>query len=920
LLTWEVADGDLLYAMIRLKDQPGIKKFATLPELDHDVGTETFTIETQFHGVFTINAYMDCDSPEDIAQKVYSITDIPVPFIALYVRRGYTYERLSPFTELKDDDHIRVVLRDPHEIIHPRSIQYGHNNYKPCVQQSDNGIMKFYSILKFLCSTQPYNGSYNYEKLMSYLMTTTNFPPLLYALQVLKEHSFLSIAGWTALIEGCYFLFKAILTSLQAKFENSKVFEYADYIWSHFISQSHSIGDASNVQSELYSLVCPLSGVKICNPVIIEGHNDIGSFDKDNILSKIKKNENFEFGINGHVPLECIKNNDSIRKLLMCNPWDTDRKVCVWQNPPKITSNMTLKKFEVTVAFSWFAMLKSLHELCIANPQGLFSGAECLSYNDKGQLVYFMGSAKGTDEHRRIYNPLSSNDDYLELISKSNLETFGRSTSVGMISLNIKSLLRNSDELKNHDSIKSSAIVQPQNSINWDIEEAIVVLLDIGGSMCSQVFPDMGKLTRIDAAKQLFIAFTTRTQAYKLHNAIGLTLFESRVEVKLRIDKNVEKFEDILTKDKNIKADGGTHLTDAVIESVNQLKPFNCRKRIVCLTDGDNGSRTPYSSALSSAISNNVVVDTILLTWPYDNTEQKALSHATGGVCVLPKSMEEALRYFEIDGMLSMKEREMKAIPQEDMDYFRDTSKYPYETHDSFKSTYIETFNKVKTCSSQSYLKKHKERINDTSRQRRIIKELTQFINEPHENISVYPSEQDLNKWKVLICDDDCVIDPDGKHVTQYKGGNFVLSVEFPEKYPYIPPEIRFITIIHHCNVSSSSGRICHAILGDSYTPSTSMRDILCCIYGLLMCPDMDTPLDGALADEYGYQRNRESDLNKQLDADAYFDAAEDYFISARDNVELYANQPKDVLVKELSGVTGMAVNFTSQLKFFGVK
>lgn len=28
-----------------------------------------------------------------------------------------------------------------------------------------------------------------------------------------------------------------------------------------------------------------------------------------------------------------------------------------------------------------------------------------------------------------------------------------------------------------------------------------------------------------------------------------------------------------------------------------------------------------------------------------------------GGVCVLPKTMQEALRYFELDAMLSMKER-----------------------------------------------------------------------------------------------------------------------------------------------------------------------------------------------------------------------------------------------------------------------
>ena len=37
-----------------------------------------------------------------------------------------------------------------------------------------------------------------------------------------------------------------------------------------------------------------------------------------------------------------------------------------------------------------------------------------------------MGSSKGTDEHRRIYNPQSTNENYLQLISKVDLKRIGR--------------------------------------------------------------------------------------------------------------------------------------------------------------------------------------------------------------------------------------------------------------------------------------------------------------------------------------------------------------------------------------------------------------------------------------------------------------------------------------------------------------
>ena len=53
----------------------------------------------------------------------------------------------------------------------------------------------------------------------------------------------------------------------------------------------------------------------------------------------------------------------------------------------------------------------------------------------------------------------------------------------------------------------------------------------------------LGSMRRIDAAKELFNAFVTRTQAYRLRHCFGLTLFSSTVTVKLPITKNTEEFE-----------------------------------------------------------------------------------------------------------------------------------------------------------------------------------------------------------------------------------------------------------------------------------------------------------------------------------------------------------------------------------------
>ena len=49
LKLWEIYDGNLFYVMIRPKEQPGHQKFATLPELDHDIGKNKMVLTTIFN-------------------------------------------------------------------------------------------------------------------------------------------------------------------------------------------------------------------------------------------------------------------------------------------------------------------------------------------------------------------------------------------------------------------------------------------------------------------------------------------------------------------------------------------------------------------------------------------------------------------------------------------------------------------------------------------------------------------------------------------------------------------------------------------------------------------------------------------------------------------------------------------------------
>jgi len=77
---------------------------------------------------------------------------------------------------------------------------------------------------------------------------------------------------------------------------------------------------------------------------------------------------------------------------------------------------------------------------------------------------------------------------------------------------------------------------------------------------------------------------------------------------------------------------------------------------------------------------------------------------------------------------------------------------------------------------------------------KRIMKELTNIITNPHPNFKIFPLADDVTFWKILL------IGPFG---TPYELGTFILYLQFTENYPNEPPKIRFLTPIYHCNINS---------------------------------------------------------------------------------------------------------------------
>ncbi|XP_030211735.1 ubiquitin-conjugating enzyme E2 T isoform X2 [Gadus morhua] len=119
----------------------------------------------------------------------------------------------------------------------------------------------------------------------------------------------------------------------------------------------------------------------------------------------------------------------------------------------------------------------------------------------------------------------------------------------------------------------------------------------------------------------------------------------------------------------------------------------------------------------------------------------------------------------------------------------------------------------------------------------RLKRELQMLSTEPPPGITCWQPEDQVDELRAQI------VGGDG---TPYEGGLFTLEIKVPERYPFEPPNIRFLTPIYHPNIDNA-GRICHDGLKlppkGAWRPSLNISTILTSIQLLMAEPNPDDPL-----------------------------------------------------------------------------
>ncbi|KAJ8370374.1 hypothetical protein SKAU_G00104020 [Synaphobranchus kaupii] len=131
----------------------------------------------------------------------------------------------------------------------------------------------------------------------------------------------------------------------------------------------------------------------------------------------------------------------------------------------------------------------------------------------------------------------------------------------------------------------------------------------------------------------------------------------------------------------------------------------------------------------------------------------------------------------------------------------------------------------------------------------RLKRELQMLSTEPPPGISCWQSEGQIDDLRAQIL---------GGVSTPYEGGLFSLEIKVPERYPFEPPKMRFLTPIYHPNIDNA-GRICLDALKlppkGAWKPSLNISTVLSSIQVLMAEPNPDDPLMADISSEYKYNK-----------------------------------------------------------------
>jgi len=368
-----------------------------------------------------------------------------------------------------------------------------------------------------------------------------------------------------------------------------------------------------------------------------------------------------------------------------------------------------------------------------------------------------------------------------------------------------------------------------------------VVVMDVSSSMKAMTAIDPLK-TREDLSKVVFHVFVDKMLGLEMNHGVGLLAFGQTSRL-FPITRNYESFHDELGRlDAN---QSSTRLYDSIREAGEALLSYASEHkldiapqsagrvplRVFVLTDGeDNASLSAAWQVAQWLQDNGIVLDSLPLAGP--NKVLQAMSTATNGLCFRVVDEQQALGLFEGEAVLHLASREQQP-PQ-----VRITSQ-PQLLQLCNDAQVVEDV-RVAVPAALSKPAASKAEVQQLISKgargggavKRITRELTEILSTSDFPTFVVPD--DLFFWRVVL---------QGPAGSPYEGRFFLVTLQFPNDYPFKPPKVRFQTRVYHTNINNDGG-ICLDILKDAWSPALTASKIMITLRSLLADPNFADPLD----------------------------------------------------------------------------
>ncbi|XP_013986856.2 uncharacterized protein isoform X2 [Salmo salar] len=820
--TWSLKDrhienGSELYAIFTPKEN--LKQAPIMPrqEMTDISGEENVRCHVMLKGDYEVKVDLTSDTIRVLRRKLSNESGIPAHVLLYKGEHGGTLQDRG----INEETTVPFSLSSfPDE--NQNSMEFFLNDVVPSVQQTQKGLSAF---LSSLYTVKEKHSGEGFKKVNAYIRKLSGCNPLAQSLyQLLGRNESGSRTQKIAIVEGLYTLFRELLPSLNKKrgekiIEDLEVFENAPVCWAYLISKA----EKESSQHEVFAPICLTSqpGVRFCDPVHVPGLPDV--FEREYVLQKIKDGERIPNCSAEILTETSMWRATDVEKILLSLP-PSIKTFPVWVSYGLVTG----QNFQIQLDETFAKMteeLKAYPHLTATPPLLLkdvgLDGPRLVLLKEDNMGVY-IEKAKGSPQDFIAFDFLAGKHE----------------------NVNVDELAHEMRDTRSDQTFMTTRTPK----------EAILVLVDSSSSMKETCYDSDDKMTRLDAVKQLFDNFTTRSMAYDFHHVIGLVKFDSSVKTLHTFTETLETFKEHIH---NLKANGRTALYDALNHGISELEKVgqqfpDCRLRIICLTDGnDVMSKTKPDDVTTKLIRFNIIVDAIIVG-KVDNHMLHGISNATGGCCFKPETGTAGLKLFEMETVLSLEMRK----PKEKMNPSSITSKSVLTTlfakngYDEQPEVSLPSELNSKVTVTENSLKKNIKESKSSrflEKDKRILEELKSLHCDPHPFCTVLPLESDFTFWKILM---------QGPPDTPYENGAFELYCQFGAEYPVKPPLVRFVTPVYHCNVNSV-GRICHNIFDRNYSAHITMREILDAVYGLLIAPEPEDPLDSILAEEFLTSREK---------------------------------------------------------------